>query len=185
MVEREFEEPNENQRKIAKANLNDDYIRGVALSALPDIKRYGDLLNPDGMYFRTTSNTPSDEAYQQLIAPELQSKDGAVTRGRLEKTAISIFAGSFQMLTVKEALEMTGYEGSLKEDYEEKYVGQLDENESGLLFALYRQKLLDESVPDVLKERKEQRSKGLESKFGPEKEEAKDPFEMPGLAQAA
>lgn len=154
----------EERVKIAKINLEDDYLRGLVAAKVGTPEEYGGLIK--GIYESTVSNTPRDNAYQQLILPELTNPEGALTSERMKAKAMQILGGSLANVTVSDALKYSGVEEDPIEFYARGFVDELSEEEQQLVFSAYMQSLVEDVIAHkVLPGRRKMRTKTLEDKF--------------------
>jgi hypothetical protein len=150
------------QREVARSNLANEYLRGLAASKIGTPERYGGLV--DGIYRETVSNTPSDEVYQRLFVPALMNSDSGATinEGYLKTQATAIIGESLALLPVSEVLTGIGVSEEVANTYADRTIEDLSDNEKGAIFSTYMTNMVESVIEERLPQMRNARAGALE-----------------------
>lgn len=156
------------KREYALINLKDEYLSNIASVAIAkpsegEMPKYGLILS--GLYNETIMKAPNQNAYEQLMRDELLSDEGSLTKARLMDKAKRIIIDSIQLVQIKDILELMGSAKGIKQDYKEKYVEQLSEEERKQLNSFYATYMVNKKAETSLARERNAIVGGLEKKF--------------------
>tara|TARA_Y100000031_G_C8174499_1_gene363390 strand:- start:567 stop:1073 length:507 start_codon:yes stop_codon:yes gene_type:complete len=156
------EEQREEARQVARANLDNSYLTGLATSKIGKPENYGRLLG--GIYKQTISTAPDQETYEQLFLPGLNDSESGVTinENYLKTQATAIIQESLFTLPVDEILEGMGINPEVAKTYSERSMEDLSDEEKGSIFSTYMTNMVEEEIEQRLPEMRESRINALE-----------------------
>jgi hypothetical protein len=167
----------EERAKFSRRNLEDNYITGVAASIYGTPERYGTVLSQ--LYSNVISKAPGQEAYDQMILPELMSDEGALSKVRMQKQAARIVQESILTVKVEDALKYTGVNKGVVDKYKDMYVEDLEESEKLELVNSYLTSMTHGHAMAALGAQRKAIAGGLEEKFCKEDAPAQSPAPTP------
>lgn len=152
----------EKKRATALKNLSSG-LWSYALPTFATHEMYGKLASlVENSYMQSLEKAPSQDVYDQLYKPALQSKGGAITSPYLQETSAAILQESVLALKVSDvAKAMGGLQ--LKEGFDQDaYVHELDKEVAGAIVGSYINYATHDKLKGVLDEAKKGTKKNLE-----------------------
>ena len=166
------ENENELRRQVSLVTLNDDYISGVAVSAMASQEEYGRL--PEAVYVGSVSNTPGELAYRSLLLQELLSDEipDNTLKFRIKQRAKRIVNEAIDNLKVRDVFDLHGIEvNENNQQIAERYLRELDDNQRNALKHVYLASYVDARIAGYLSQRVSARVRTIEDLFSPENPE--------------
>lgn len=156
------EEKKETAREFALKNL-DSSLWEYATPKLVTPEQYGQLsLLAKEDYNQIISKSPEQSLYEQLFLPQLASEGGAITSPYLQERSLRILQESILSLKVEDISNYFGLKKPIKSAYEDKYVSELDEEDSKVVIGSYMSVKASDIVAKLLGRNKQKISSGLE-----------------------
>ena len=168
------EQLKEKEREYALESLNNNYITGLATVGLSkpkegEIPKYGMIFS--GLYKETIKDAPDQKVYEALFREALEN-GGSVSKESLVKKASAIVTYSVMRVKPEDILNLIGSEEAAKQEYGEKTVGDLSEDEQREILTLYVNYMMNKKAGDTLAEERKALVGGLEGILCKEREPA-------------
>ncbi len=155
-------EKREARREFALMNL-DSSLWNYATPKLVTPEQYGQLsLLAKEDYNQTISKSPEQSLYEQLFLPQLASEGGAVTSPYLQERSLRILQESILDLKVEDIANYLGLKKPIKKDYKDKYISELNEEDSKVVIGSYMSVKANDIIAKLLGRNKQKISGGLE-----------------------
>ena len=153
----------EEKIKVARINLANPYLLGLAASKIGTPENYGKLL--EGVYEATVSNVPDEDTYRNLFLPALlRSEEGATINAPYLKTsAASIVQESLFTLPADEVLKNIGVSEEVANKYSGKYLNDLSDEDQKAIVGTYFPNMVEDIISKRLPEMRKTRAGNLEN----------------------
>ncbi len=170
------EQPKEKSKEELRAEMAMKNLKGTMWNyAAPKVvthARYGELADSiQSLYASIIAKAPDQSIYDQLFLPQLMHEGGAITSPYLQSTSYAILQDDLLNIKIEDALELTGYKGTLKKELAGKYLKEAGGVGGLILDRVFRRKG-DMFAKDILDVRIKEGSSDLEAIIGePENKE--------------
>ena len=168
------EQKREKAREYAIETLKDAYITNMASAAFGEpqkgqMPKYGVVLSQ--LYDSTIEQDPNSLAFDALYKEDLKN-GGAVTKESLMKRAKAIITYSLMAIKPQDILQLVGSKEATKNGYEDKMVGELEEEDQKNVLNLYANYMANEKVNEVIHGERKALVGGLEGILCTQKQSA-------------
>jgi hypothetical protein len=166
------EQKKEKAREYALINLTDNYITNLASVGFnkPEegrIPKYGMLFS--GLCENTIEQTPNQHVYDTLFKEQLKN-GGSVNKENLIQKASAIIQYSIMKIKPGDVLELIGSKEDLKQEYGNKTIEELSEDEQKQIIGLYANYMMNKKAGETLVEERKALVGGLEGILCKEKQ---------------
>ena len=152
----------EEKIKVARMNLANPYLLGLAASKVGTPENYGKLL--EGVYEATVSKVPDENTYRDLFLPALLSSEEGITINApyLKTSAAAIIQESLFTLPADEILNDIGVNEEVANKYFGKYLNDLSDEDKKAIVGTYFPNMVENVIARRLPEMRKARAGNLE-----------------------